>query len=183
MPKDNRSFFEKLAGDTTEERAEEHTPLEPSEDTPHEHEEPADGDETNETMPDLSDTTPDTPEEHKETTNSEDEGQLTVDVYQTPAHVVVLAPMAGVKPDDIDVSVDNGMITVRGKRDHRRESRGNDYYYQEVFWGNFSRSILLPEEVDSDRAEASFKNGLLTIKLPKINKDGTRSVKIRAKEV
>ncbi|TSC78744.1 MAG: hypothetical protein G01um101429_700 [Parcubacteria group bacterium Gr01-1014_29] len=111
-----------------------------------------------------------------------DEGQLTVDVYQTPTHVVVQAPMAGVKPDEVDVSINNDMITIRGKREHKKESESGDYYYRELYWGAFSRSILLPEEVDSDRAEASFKNGLLTIKMPKINKEGIKQVKIQTKE-
>lgn len=111
-----------------------------------------------------------------------DEGQLTVDVYQTPTYIVLQAPMAGVKSDEVDVSINNDMVTIRGKREHKKESESSDYYYRELYWGAFSRSILLPEEVDSDRAEASFKNGLLTIKLPKINKEGIKQVKIRAKE-
>lgn len=112
-----------------------------------------------------------------------DEGQLTIDVYQTPTHVVVQAPMAGVRPEDIDVSINNDMITIRGKRHQKNEVGDDNYYYRELFWGPFSRSVLMPDEIDSNRTEAAFKNGLLTVKMPKVNKDGVRQVKIQAKEI
>lgn len=112
-----------------------------------------------------------------------DEGQLTVDVYQTPTHIMVQAPLAGVRPEDIDVSINNDMITIRGKRHQKNEVGDDSYYYRELFWGPFSRSVLMPDEVDSNRTEASFKNGLLTVKMPKVNKDGVKQVKIQAREV
>jgi len=111
------------------------------------------------------------------------EGQLTIDVYQTPTHIVVQAPMAGVKSEDVDVSINNDMITIRGKRHQKNEIGDDNYYYRELFWGPFSRSVLMPDEVDSSRTEASFKNGLLTVKMPKVNKDGVKQVKIQAKEI
>ncbi|TSC70230.1 MAG: hypothetical protein G01um101470_858 [Parcubacteria group bacterium Gr01-1014_70] len=115
--------------------------------------------------------------------NSTHEGQLTVDVYQTPTHIVVQAPLAGVKPEDIDVSINNDMITIRGKRHQKNGASGDNYYYRELFWGPFSRSVLMPSEVDSNRTEASFKNGLLTVTMPKVNKDGVQQVKIQTKEI
>ncbi|TSC71956.1 MAG: hypothetical protein G01um101470_453 [Parcubacteria group bacterium Gr01-1014_70] len=119
----------------------------------------------------------------QEETGKPPEGQLTVDVYQTPTHIVVQAPMAGVRPEDVDVSINNDMITIRGKRHPKHEIDGDNYYYRELFWGPFSRAILMPSEVDSSRTEASFKNGLLTVKMAKVNKDGIQQVKIEAKEI
>jgi len=174
MTKDNRSFFEKLTGIIPEEGAEErvHTAAVIEEVGAEEEEaEPIEPEEAVEDQRQGQEETPD------------DEGQLTVDVYQTPTHVVVQAPMAGVKPDDVDVSINHDMITIRGKREQKNEADTGDYYYRELFWGAFSRSILLPQEVDSDRTEASFKAGLLTVKMPKIKKEGVQKVKIEAREI
>ncbi len=171
MPKDNRSFFEKLTGAPPEGSFE-----------PEEPEIVAAGNVTVERDTDesaLGDH--DTASEWLQEVEG-DEGQLTVDVYQTPSHIVIQAPMAGVKPDDVDVSITQDMITIKGKRENRREAGGSDYYYQELYWGSFSRSILLPQEVDVDHSEASFKNGLLVIKLPKIDKNRPKSVHIHTRD-
>ena len=105
------------------------------------------------------------------------DGQLTVDVYQTDDEIVIQSTIAGVDQNDIDISVTNDMVTVKGKRAAQEKVRSSDYYYQELFWGSFSRSIILPEDVDSDNAKASMKNGLLTIRLPKLAKSRTKKIK------
>ena len=167
--KDNRSFFEKITGSVVS-----------NENPPKEPQVVAAGSVL--MVKDDAAKEATKPDEHSEEID-DNEGQLTVDVYQTPTHIVVQAPMAGVNPDDVDVSINNDMITIRGKREAKRETRGSDYYYREVFWGSVSRSVLLPEEVDSDKAEASFKHGLLTIKLPKTNKDaGAHRVSVKTRE-
>jgi len=70
-------------------------------------------------------------------------------------------------------------VTLRGKREKQREVSGNDYFYQELYWGAFSRSILLPQEVDADEAQATIKNGLLTIHLPKLDKARVAKLKVK----
>lgn len=109
----------------------------------------------------------------------EEEGQLTIDVWQTPDDIVLQAIVGGVKPDDLDVSVTHDMVTLRGKREKQREVSTSDYFYQELYWGAFSRSILLPQEVDADEAEATIKNGLLTIRLPKLDKARVAKLKVK----
>jgi len=109
---------------------------------------------------------------------SEEEGQLTIDVYQTPSDIVIKSTVAGVKPEDIDISITNDMVTVRGKRRKEEEVNTEDYYYQELYWGTFSRSVILPVEVDADRAKADIKSGILTIKLPKSEKIKTKKIKV-----
>ena len=167
---EKQSFFEKLTGAA------------PHDDSSPEHEPSTDNG-------DFLSKEENTNESEKITTNkwlddtNNREGQLTVDVYQTPTHIVVQAPMAGVKPDDIDVSINNDMITIRGKRPQKSDIGGDDYYYRELFWGPFSRSVLMPSEVDSNRTEASFKNGLLTVKMAKVNKEGVEQIKIQTKEI
>ena len=106
------------------------------------------------------------------------DGQLTVDVYQTDDEIIIQSTIAGVDQNDIDISVTNDMVTVKGKRAAQEKVRSSDYYYQELFWGSFSRSIILPEDVDSDNAKASMKNGLLTIRLPKLANTKIKKVKI-----
>ncbi|MEK7657741.1 MAG: Hsp20/alpha crystallin family protein [Patescibacteria group bacterium] len=107
------------------------------------------------------------------------EGQLAVDVYQTPTSIIVESLVAGIKIEDLDISVSPDSLIIKGAR--RKEERINDkdYLYQECFWGRFSRSIILPEEVDAERANASFKNGVLKIVLPKINRQKSKKIKVR----
>lgn len=107
------------------------------------------------------------------------EGQLAIDVYQTPDDIFIESAIAGVDPEDLDINVTNDSITIRGKRRHTREVSDRDYLYQECFWGKFSRSIILPQEIDPDKAAVSFKNGVLKIKLPKLNKKKVRKLKVK----
>ena len=109
----------------------------------------------------------------------EEEGQLTLDMWQTPDEIVVQTIVGGIKPEDLDVSISHDMVTIRGKRDKAREISNQDYFYQELYWGAFSRSMLLPQEIDSDEAEASIKNGLLTIRLPKLDKAKIQKLKVK----
>ena len=110
--------------------------------------------------------------------HNEVEGQLTVDVYQTPSEIVVKSTIAGVTIDDLDISITNDMVTVRGERKNDEEVPAQDYFHQECYWGPFSRSIILPMDVDSEGASAAFKNGILTIRLPKVEKVKTKKIKI-----
>jgi Molecular chaperone (small heat shock protein) len=108
----------------------------------------------------------------------EQEGQLTVDVFQDDANIIVQSTIAGVSPEDLDVSITNDMVTIRGERRRMYSVDPDDYFYQECYWGTFSRSIVLPVEIDADRAEAKIKNGILTIRIPKANTAVTRKLKV-----
>lgn len=119
-------------------------------------------------------------EKEKEDWLTESEGQLTIDVYQTPNEIVIKSTIAGVKPEDIDISITNDMITIKGRRQKDEEVKEGDYYYQECYWGPFSRSVILPVDVEVDRADASMKNGILTIRLPKVEKVKTKKISIKA---
>lgn len=112
--------------------------------------------------------------------DNEQEGQLTVDVFQDDTNIVIQSTIAGVAPEDLDVSITNDMVTIRGERRRTYEIDPQDYFYQECYWGTFSRSIILPVEIDADRAEAKIKNGILTIRIPKANAAMTRKLKVRA---
>jgi HSP20 family protein len=108
-----------------------------------------------------------------------EEGQLTVDVYQTNNEIILQAFTSGIKTDDLDISITQDMITIKGKReDHRRVERG-DFFCQELYWGSFSRTITLPHEVDPDEAEATLKNGILTVKLPKLDRERVQKLKVK----
>ncbi len=110
----------------------------------------------------------------------ESEGQLTIDVYQTPNEIVIKSTIAGVKPEDIDITMTNDMITIKGTREKDEDVKEEDYYYQECYWGPFSRSIILPVDVEVDNSDAAMKNGILTIKLPKIEKIKTKKIRIKS---
>lgn len=108
-------------------------------------------------------------------------GELAVDVYQTPEAIVVKAFIAGVQPTTVDISLTREMLTITGTRQDEREVDQDDYFQRELYWGSFSRTILLPEEVDVDMAEASEKHGILIIRLPKINKGKQTKLKVRSR--
>jgi HSP20 family protein len=109
----------------------------------------------------------------------EEEGQLTVDVYQTPTDIIIKSMVAGVKPDDLDISITRDMITIKGKRETEREILDEDYFHRELYWGSFSRTIMLPAEIEVEEAEAVEKHGLLILKLPKIDKHKQTRLKVK----
>lgn len=108
------------------------------------------------------------------------EGELAVDVYERPTEIVVQAMVAGVKPEDLDVNVTREMVTIKGKRESMKEINSDNYFQKELYWGSFSRTILLPVEVEAEEAEANEKNGLLTIRIPKIDRGRTSKLKVRS---
>mgnify|MGYP003739296493 CR=1 FL=1 len=102
----------------------------------------------------------------------QDLGQLSVDVYEKPTELIIIAPVAGVKLSDINISLTEDVLTIEGSRQLEQQNSGEDYLIQECFWGQFSRSIVLPDNVDTSRIVASFKDGILKITIPK---DGSNS--------
>ena len=108
------------------------------------------------------------------------EGQLALDIYQTQSHIVVVAPIAGVKLSDINVSVTEDVLTIKGKRYLEFDIPDEDYFSQECFWGDFSRSIVLPAAVDSTKIDASFKDAVLKITIPKTERTKTKVVRIKS---
>lgn len=106
------------------------------------------------------------------------EGALTVDVFKEGGDIVIQSTIAGATSDDIDISILDDMVTIRGTRQPDTKVATADYFYQELYWGPFSRSIILPEEVDAEAAKASMKNGILTVRLPTMEKAKTKKLKI-----
>lgn len=113
--------------------------------------------------------------------SEEPQGELAVDVYQTPDAIVVKALVAGVQPQSIDIALTREMLTISGTREDEREVDEENYFQRELYWGSFSRTILLPEEIDVDMAEASEKHGILMIRLPKVNKKKQTKLKVRSR--
>ena len=113
-----------------------------------------------------------------EDVSTEQEGQLTIDVYQTSSDIVIESAIAGVKPEDIDIDVSSDAVTIRGERHRENEVSDEDYFYQECYWGKFSRSVVLPQEVDPDAATVGFKKGILTIRLPKVGRSTSKKLKV-----
>jgi HSP20 family protein len=114
----------------------------------------------------------------KEETWPQPEGQLAIDVYQTDSELVIQSAIAGVKPDDIDVTIEDDIITVKGKRKKLTDEEA-DYFYQECYWGSFSRQIISPVEIDPGRVDASLKEGILTIRIPKIVRNKKAKIVIK----
>ncbi|MFH1979136.1 MAG: Hsp20/alpha crystallin family protein [Patescibacteria group bacterium] len=178
MPKNSKSFFERLTGnisshddemDEIEEEFEKKVEIENGCDD--DSEEGSDCDKEKEKLIEKND--------EGWITEDEDMGQLTIDMFQTPSEIVIKAMVAGVKPENLDVSITQDMITIKGHRETSKETDEDNYYYKELYWGGFARSILLPQEVDTENSEANIKEGLLIIKLPKIRKEKTQKLKVK----
>ncbi len=107
------------------------------------------------------------------------EGELVVDMYQTHNDIIIKAMVPGVRPEDLDISITRDMVTIKCKRETERTVTDGDYFHRELYWGSFSRTIMLPQEIEIDSAEAVEKHGLLIIRLPKVDKN--RQTKVRVK--
>jgi HSP20 family protein len=119
------------------------------------------------------------PEQGHNSWVADQEGQLTIDVYQTETEIVIKSTIAGVKPEDLDVQINNDMVTIKGERRQEELVSEENYYYQECYWGSFSRSIILPVDIQANKAEAAMKNGILTIRLPKTDSAQSRKIQVR----
>jgi HSP20 family protein len=162
MPKEKKSFFERLTGTVKLDEQAYEAPERSMHGIAHEPRE-------------REEAAKDTWVEEEE----EKDGQLTVDVYQTAEQIVIKTMVAGVRPEDLDISITRDLVTIRGKREEDRSVRPDDYFARELYWGSFSRTITLPEEVDVEEAEAIEKHGLLIVKLPKLDK--ARQTKLKVK--
>lgn len=107
------------------------------------------------------------------------EGALNIDMYQTKDNVIIKSTIAGVRPDDIDITVANDMVTIQGSRSREEKVHDDDYFYQECYWGGFSRSVIVPVDIDSEHIEADLKDGILTVVVPKAAKAKTKKVKVK----
>ncbi len=109
-----------------------------------------------------------------------EEAELAVDVYQTPTDIVIQTFVAGVRPENLDLTIARDMITISGKREENRNINEENYFTKELYWGKFCRTILLPQEIEPEEAEATEKHGLLTIRLEKIDKGKKTIIKVRS---
>ena len=108
------------------------------------------------------------------------DGELSVDVYQTPDDIVIRAHVAGVRPDDLDIAITRDMVTIKGKREEAQEVEDENYFYKELYWGSFSRTILLPQEIEVEESQATEKHGLLILRLPKVDKEKQTKLKVKS---
>jgi len=110
------------------------------------------------------------------------EGELAIDVFETDNDIVIQSTIGGTKPEDLDISVENDLVTIRGNREKSVEKEGKKYFYQECYWGSFMRQVILPEEVDGTRARATIKNGVLTLTMPKLHRKKKRKIMVKPEE-
>lgn len=174
MFRDRRSFFERLTGavkvedyDYDEENQEEEEVVE---------EKPRRGRSKHITVNSDDDWAPAPIDEEEEV---ESEGELAVDMHDTGDDLIIKTMVAGVKPEDLDVSITRDSVTIKGKREHERTTEDHHHIHRELYWGSFTRTIALPAEIDVEASEAIEKHGLLVIKLPKIDKNRQTKLKVR----
>jgi HSP20 family protein len=184
MLKDKKSFFERLAGTITVEDEEEMVDIN---DEYEEEETPKSTRTAKKSAGTIEHETPKRrsqiqaiQDEYEEEELEEEEGELSVDVYQTSTDIIIEAMVAGVKPEDLHLSITRDMVTIKGKRDANNAVGDDDYFYRELYWGNFTRTILLPHEVIIEDSEAVEKHGLLIIRMPKIDKAKQTKLKVKS---
>lgn len=107
-------------------------------------------------------------------------GQLALDIYHTDKEIVIIAPIAGIREEDIQLAITDDVLVIKGERKQKEEVPETNYYTKECFWGSFSRSIVLPLEADSKEITATFENNILEIRIPKSEKEHTKIIKIKA---
>ncbi|MBI5817032.1 MAG: Hsp20/alpha crystallin family protein [Candidatus Yonathbacteria bacterium] len=150
MSKEKRSFFERLTGTVA-----------------------VDGEE------EVAKTTPKSGHGNTWAPEEADEGQLTVDVYQNGNDIVLQTMVAGVAPENLNISITRDMVTIKGRRDAPSNVSAENYFNKELYWGSFSRTVLLPQEIEPEEAEATQRHGLLTLRLPKVDKEKVREIKVK----
>lgn len=179
MLKEKKSFFERLAGSISVDDEDEPLDIMPEEEEYEEEIPVQSGSKAKMSSP--------MPKNRTHIAHIEDdevdmeEGELSVDVYQTSSEIIIEAMVAGVKPEDLHLSITRDMVTIKGRRDGNTQVTHDDYFYKELYWGSFTRSILLPHEVEIEEAEAVEKHGLLIIRLPKVDK--ARQTKLKVKSI
>ncbi|HEY83119.1 MAG TPA: Hsp20/alpha crystallin family protein [Dehalococcoidia bacterium] len=105
--------------------------------------------------------------------------ELPIDMYQTASEVVVRAALPGVKPEEVDISITGDTLTIKGEHKEEQEIREEDYFCKECHHGSFSRSVTIPVQVQSDKAEAVFEDGILTLRLPKAEEIKPKQIKVK----
>ena len=166
MPRDNRSFFEKLTGAIKMDTLEDSDTLIGVESP------------TKSKKLGVSNQSSRIQESSWEEDEPE-EGELTVDVYQNSNDIIIKTMVAGVRPEDLDITITRDMVTIKGKRETERTISEEDYFHQELYWGTFSRTITLPAEIEVEESEAVEKHGLLIIKMPKMDKNKQARLKVK----
>ncbi len=106
------------------------------------------------------------------------EGELTVDVYQTDENIVIQTTIAGISKDDLEIVTEKDMVTIKGERERIEKEEIEEFFIEECFWGPFSREIVLPEETDPSRTKATMTKGVLTIKVPRIEREKRREIEL-----
>lgn len=199
MARKEKSFFGKIMGgdvtDTEEVQVKKSTPAPADDEEIYEEDleteelvddEEAVYEEEEEDVEEYEEAAPQPPREVEQMTSSKEEdwmndyeGALNIDMYQTKDNVIIKSTIAGVRPDDIDITVANDMVTIKGTRQREENVSGDDYFYQECYWGSFSRSVIVPVDIDSEEIEADLKDGILTVIIPKAAKAKTKKVKVK----
>lgn len=104
-----------------------------------------------------------------------------LDVYQDTDNVVVETPLPGVNPSDVNISIENDVLTIEGKSEKKSEVDDKNYYRKEIRFGSFHRAVALPAAVNGEKANAEYKDGILKITIPKEERAKPKQIKISAK--
>lgn len=108
---------------------------------------------------------------------------MPMDMYQTADEIVVKATIPGIDPEDVDITIAGDVLTIKAETKAEEESKDTDYFYRERRHGSATRTVSLPGDLQTDKAEASFENGILTLSIPKAEEVKPKQIKVKAKSV
>lgn len=106
------------------------------------------------------------------------DGQLVVDIYETDKELIVQSAIAGIKNNKINIGLEDDILIITGERENPIKDDNKNYFTQECYFGPFSREIILPREIDTSRIEAKVKEGILTIRMPKIERAKSKKIEV-----
>ena len=113
---------------------------------------------------------------------SEKGAELSIDLYETDDDIVLQSTIAGIKAKDLDISIENNMLIIKGNRKKPESDSFKKYLYQECYWGPFLKKIILPEKIDSNKIKAIVEEGILTVRVAKIEKKNKKKIEIEEKD-
>ncbi|MFA5433539.1 MAG: Hsp20/alpha crystallin family protein [Candidatus Paceibacterota bacterium] len=105
-------------------------------------------------------------------------GQLVVDVYETEKEIVVQSAIAGIKTEQIEVSLENDILIIKGERNNPSKDKEPRYFLKECYWGSFSKEIILPREIDTSKIDAKVKEGILTVRMQKVERAKNKKIEV-----
>ena len=114
--------------------------------------------------------------------DEEVEGEIAIDAYETNKNFVIISAIGGINSKNLDISVEDDMLVIKGKRERpKNQNKDVNYFQEECYWGPFSKKIILPEKIKISQAKATIENGILFLEIPKATNKVVKKIIVKDK--